>query len=68
MDLEDLLLPQELKLDDKDVIWNVDFCRLAGDLFMPAYMSWKKHHDYLQHGKDARIIKRIFNMCYKQMS
>ena len=27
MDLEDLLLPQELKLDDKDVIWNVDFCR-----------------------------------------
>lgn len=58
MDLEDLLLPQELKLDDKDVIWNVDFCRLAGDLFMPAYMSWKKHHDYLEHGKDASILRK----------
>ena len=52
----DFLLPPELKLDDSNILYQIDFVQHVNLLFELAYKSFEKNRDYLRAGKDASVL------------
>lgn len=54
--MNDIILPEELRLDDETVLTNVDFIQLLSDLFQMAYKSLETNKAYLNNGKDSKLL------------